>query len=110
DFDADTAERYGYVNRAIADADFVEFVDDYAKRVSRWDHRALGQIKAFINKYTRLPDSEYPLHSDAFWGAVSTPGFQSVTEALFDGGLQQKSALEYHLGTDIADVASAIPS
>ncbi|MDT5052516.1 MAG: hypothetical protein QOF66_882, partial [Mycobacterium sp.] len=42
DFDADTAERYGYVNRAIADADFVEFVDDYAKRVSRWDHRALG--------------------------------------------------------------------
>jgi enoyl-CoA hydratase/carnithine racemase len=110
DFDGDTAERYGYVNRAVPDADFVEFVDDYAGRVSRWDHRALGEIKAFINKYTRLPDSEYPLHSDAFWGAVGTPGFQSVTAALFNGGLQQKSALEYRLGTDIADIASAIPS
>jgi len=106
----DTAERYGYVNRAIPDTEFVAFVDDYARRVSRWDHRALGEIKAFINKYTRLPDDEYPLHSDAFWGAVATPGFQSVTKALFDGGLQQKSTLEYHLGADIADVTSAIPS
>ncbi|MET0700156.1 MAG: enoyl-CoA hydratase/isomerase family protein [Mycobacterium sp.] len=106
DFDGDTAERYGYVNRAIADADFVAFVDDYAARVSRWDHRALGEIKAFVNKYTRLPDSEYPLHSDAFWGAVATPGFQTVAAALFDNGLQQRSDLEYHLGTDIASIAT----
>jgi len=110
DFDGDTAERYGYVNRAIPDADFVTFVDDYARRVSRWDHRALGEIKAFVNKYTRLPDTEYPLHSDAFWGAVGTPGFQAVTKALFDAGLQQKSDIEYRLGTDIADMARAIPS
>jgi enoyl-CoA hydratase/carnithine racemase len=110
DFDGETAERYGYVNRAIADADFVAFVNDYAGRVSRWDHRALSEIKAFINKYTRLPDTEYPLHSDAFWGAVGAPGFQSVTKALFEGGLQQKSTLEYHLGTDIADVASTTHS
>jgi enoyl-CoA hydratase/carnithine racemase len=107
DFDGDTAERYGYVNRAIPDADFAAFVDDYARRVSRWDHRALGEIKAFINKYTRLPDTEYPLHSDAFWAAVPTPGFQAVTKALFDAGLQQKSDLEYNLG---ADIANAIPS
>jgi enoyl-CoA hydratase/carnithine racemase len=110
DFDGDTAERYGYVNRAIPDVDFLTFVDDYARRVSRWDHRALGEIKAFVNKYTRLPDTEYPLHSDAFWGAVGTPGFQAVTKALFDAGLQQKSDIEYRLGTDIADMARAIPS
>jgi enoyl-CoA hydratase/carnithine racemase len=110
DFDGDTAERYGYVNRAIPDADFLTFVDDYARRVSRWDHRALGEIKAFVNKYTRLPDTEYPLHSDAFWGAVGTPGFQAVTKALFDAGLQQKSDIEYRLGAGIADVARAIPS
>jgi enoyl-CoA hydratase/carnithine racemase len=110
DFDGDTAERYGYVNRAVPDAEFVQFVDDYASRVSRWNHRALGEIKAFVNKYTRLPDGEYPLHSDAFWGAVATPGFQSVTKALFDAGLQQKSSVEYHLGTEIADVAKAISS
>lgn len=106
DFDGDTAERYGYVNRAIPDAEFDAFVDRYATRVSRWNHRAIGEIKAFVNKYTRLPDSEYPLHSDAFWSAVPTPGFQAVTAALFGGGLQQRSALEYHLGTDIAGIAT----
>jgi enoyl-CoA hydratase/carnithine racemase len=106
DYDGDTAERYGYVNRSIPDDAFVAFVDDFATRVSRWDHRALAEIKAFVNKYTRLPDSEYPLHSDAFWSAVPTPGFQAVTAGLFERGLQQKTDIEYHLGADIAEVAA----
>ena len=107
DFDGDTAERYGYVNRSIPDAEFEAFVDDYAARVSRWDHQALGEIKEFINKYTRLPDDEFPLHSDAFWGAAARPGFQAVAAALFADGLQEKSPLEYRLGADIADIAAA---
>jgi enoyl-CoA hydratase/carnithine racemase len=106
DFDGDLAERYGYVNRSVPDADFEAFVNDYARRVSRWDHRTLGEIKAFINKYTRLPDSEYPLHSDAFWGAAGRPGFKSVASALFADGLQQRTPLEYRLGADIADIAT----
>lgn len=105
DFDGATAELYGYVNRAVPDEQFEEFVTSYAHRVSRWDHRALGEIKAFINEYTRLPDSEYPRHSDAFWSAASTPGFQSVTKALFAEGLQERTAIEYRLGSDIAEVA-----
>ena len=109
DFDGELAERYGYVNRAVPDADFTAFVDDYATRVSRWDHRALGEIKGFVNKYTRLPDDEYPLHSDAFWGAVETTGFQSVAAALFEAGLQRRTDVEYHLGTDIAGLANARP-
>ena len=35
DFDGELAERYGYVNRAVPDAEFVEFVDAFAERVSR---------------------------------------------------------------------------
>lgn len=108
DYDGDTAERYGYVNRSITDDAFVAFVDEYAIRVSRWDHRALAEIKAFINKYTRLPDSEYPLHSDAFWSAVPTSGFQAMAAGLFERGLQQKTDIEYHLGADIAEVAAAV--
>jgi enoyl-CoA hydratase/carnithine racemase len=107
DFDGETAERYGYVNRAIPDAGFDAFVDAYARRVSRWDHRALREIKSFVNKYTRLPDAEFPLHSDAFWGAAGRPRFQAVAQALFDGGLQQRGELEQHLGDQIADIAPA---
>jgi enoyl-CoA hydratase/carnithine racemase len=38
DFNGGLAEQYGFVNRAIADSEFVAFVDAYATRVSRWDH------------------------------------------------------------------------
>src|ERR1700712_2201100 len=35
DYSADLAERYGYVNRSIADAEFEAFVTAYANRVSK---------------------------------------------------------------------------
>src|SRR3984893_6037693 len=34
DFTGDLAERYGFVNRAVPDAQFAEFVDAFAQRVS----------------------------------------------------------------------------
>jgi hypothetical protein len=107
DFDGALAEKYGWVNRAIADSEFVAFVDAYATRVSKWDHRALSEIKSFINKYTRLPDEEFPLHSDAFWRAAARPAFQSTTVAALDNGLQERSLLEYHLGEEISKLAAA---
>ncbi|HEY0228006.1 MAG TPA: enoyl-CoA hydratase/isomerase family protein [Mycobacterium sp.] len=108
DYDGETAERYGYVNRAVPDAEFTEFVDAYARRIAGWEHRALVDIKSFINKYTRLPDEEYPLHSDAFWGSATLPRFQAVAKALFANGLQQRSPLEYRLGTDIAEIVATV--
>jgi hypothetical protein len=57
-------------------------------------------------KYTRLPDAEFPLFSDAFWGAANArPEFRTTAGRLFDKGLQQRSELEYHLGEDIAAIA-----
>jgi enoyl-CoA hydratase/carnithine racemase len=105
DYDGALAAEYGYVNRAVADEDFEAFVTDYATRVSGWNHQALGEIKSFINKYTRLPDSEFPLHSDAFWGAAGRPEFRTTAERLFAKGLQERGPLEYHLGEDIAAIA-----
>lgn len=45
DFDAETAERYGWVNRAIADADLDAFVDRFARRVASFDGRAVELAK-----------------------------------------------------------------
>jgi len=52
-----------------------------------------------------LPDSEYPLHSDAFWGAARLPAFQSISAQLFERGLQTRSDIEYNLGRDIATIS-----
>src|ERR1700719_3948998 len=41
DFDGDTAERYGYVNRSLPDAELDGFVDALARRIGSFDRRAL---------------------------------------------------------------------
>jgi enoyl-CoA hydratase/carnithine racemase len=104
DYSGALAEKYGYVNRAIPDDEFEGFVTSYATRVSKWDRRVIADIKHFINKYTILPDSEYPLHSDAFWGAAARPEFQSFTSQLFERGLQTRTDIEYNLGHVIGTV------
>ncbi len=104
DFSADLAEKYGYVNRSIPDSQFEQFVIAYAARVSRWERRAIADIKQFVNKYTILPDSEYPLHSDAFWRAAGGQEFQSVSAQLFELGLQTRTGIEYNLGRDIGTI------
>ena len=104
DYSADLAERYGYVNRAVPDSEFLAFVTAYATRVSKWDRRVIADIKHYVNKYTILPDSEYPLHSDAFWAAAGRPQFKSISTQLFERGLQTRSSIEYNLGRDIGTI------
>jgi enoyl-CoA hydratase/carnithine racemase len=105
DFDGALAERYGYVNRAIPDAEFEDFVTAFARRVSGWDHRAIAEVKAFIDKYTRLSDAEYPLHSDAYWAGVSRPEVGGIVQRLLENGMQERGPLEYNLGEQIATIA-----
>jgi len=105
DFDGALAEKYGFVNRAIPDAEFEQFVTAFATRVSGWDHLAIVEVKEFVNKYTRLPDAEYPLHSDAYWGAVVRPEVGATVARLLENGMQQRGPLEYNLASDIAAIA-----
>ncbi|MDF2989675.1 MAG: enoyl-CoA hydratase/isomerase family protein [Microbacterium sp.] len=102
DFDGALAERYGYVNRALPEAEFDQFVTDFARRVAGWDHQAIVEVKDLINKYTRLPDEEFPLHSDAYWAAVSQPKVGERVERLLANGMQKREPLEFNLGRDIA--------
>jgi enoyl-CoA hydratase/carnithine racemase len=104
DYSGALAEKYGYVNRAVPDAEFEEFVTAYATRVSKWDRRVIADIKHYINKYTRLQDSEFPLHSDAFWAAAARPEFQSFTSQLFEHGLQTRTDIEYNLGREVGNI------
>src|ERR1700739_827096 len=57
DFDGDTAERYGYVNRALPDAELDRFVDALARRISSFDRPAIATAKRLINDVS-LPSSD----------------------------------------------------
>ena len=87
DFDADTAERYGYVNRSVPDADFDRFVDAFVQRVSRFDVRAIREVKAFVNDVTLPDDEEVAPQMAAFTRSVARPETQNLIGQLFALGL-----------------------
>lgn len=55
DFDADTGERYGFVNRSIPDAELNSFVDALAERMGRFEKRALETGKKMVNGRAGVP-------------------------------------------------------
>src|SRR2546428_3160051 len=56
DFDGDTPERYGYVNRARPDPGLDGFVDVLARRIASFDRRPIAAAKNLINQGS-LPDA-----------------------------------------------------
>src|SRR5216684_4587101 len=83
DFDGELAERYGYVNRAVPDAELVEFVDAFAERVSRFDLLALADIKRFVNAASLPADDALAAETDAFGKAVARPATPAIIEQAF---------------------------
>src|SRR6267378_263254 len=45
-----TAERYGYVNRALPDGELDGFVDVFARRIASFDRRPIAAAKNLINQ------------------------------------------------------------
>jgi enoyl-CoA hydratase/carnithine racemase len=94
DFDGDTAERYGYVNRALPDAELDGFVDALARRIASFDRRAIAAAKRLINEVS-LPPADRLLDSlTSFEAALMWPEAQQRIQKLLNRGLQQDAAFE----------------
>jgi enoyl-CoA hydratase/carnithine racemase len=94
DFDGETAERYGYVNRALPDADLDEFVDGLARRIASFDRGALAAAKNLVNQVS-LPSADRLLDAfNSFGAALRWPETQRRVQMLFKRGLQQSGDFE----------------
>jgi enoyl-CoA hydratase/carnithine racemase len=94
DFDGDTAERYGYVNRALPDAELDKFVDALARRIASFDRRPIVMAKNLINQVS-LPNSDRLLDAfNAFQIALTWPETQQRIQALLKRGLQREGDFE----------------
>jgi enoyl-CoA hydratase/carnithine racemase len=74
DFDADVAERYGWVNRAVDDKDLDSFVDALVERLASFDREALGAAKAQINRVGTPTAGELESSNNVFFSALAWPG------------------------------------
>src|SRR5947207_13480911 len=94
DFDGDTAERYGYVNRALPDAELDGFVDMLARRTASFDRRPIAAAKSLINQVS-LPPADRLLDSlNSFTTALTWPEAQQRFQALFKRGLNRDADFE----------------
>ena len=89
DFDGDTAERYGYVNRALPDAELNGFVDALARRIASFDRGAIAAAKNLVNQIS-LPSADRLLDAiTSFETALTWPEAQQRIQALLERGLQR---------------------
>jgi enoyl-CoA hydratase/carnithine racemase len=94
DFDGDTAERYGYVNRALPDAELDGFVDVLARRIASFDRPPIAAAKNLINQVS-LPYADRLLDAlNAFQTALTWPETQRRIQALLTRGLQREGDFE----------------
>src|SRR5258708_28466568 len=94
DFDGETAERYGYVNRALPDTELDGFVDALARRIASFDRRPIAAAKKLINDVS-LPTAESLLDGlTSFTTALTWPEAQQRFQALFKRGWNQPAYIE----------------
>ncbi len=104
DFDADEAERYGWVNRALPDAELDAFVARLARRIASFPAEAVRSTKRVLNDLT-LPEAD-AIRADArrFHQLVGSDTVKARTATLFAEGLQTPGPLELDLGDRIGSL------
>src|SRR5467141_549760 len=94
DFDGETAERYGYVNRALPDAELDAFVDTLARRISSFDKRSIAAAKRLVNEISLPPVERFLDAFNSFGTALSWPETQTKVGELLKRGLQTDTEFE----------------
>lgn len=77
DYDSDLAERYGWVTRAIPDAELDRFVDGVASRLASFDKAALAGAKAQVNRASLPPDADLRAAYTECMNSLTWAGFQA---------------------------------
>jgi enoyl-CoA hydratase/carnithine racemase len=98
DFDADIAERYGWVNRTLNDDDLDAFVDTLTRRLTSFDRETLAAAKAQLNRFGTPTAPELQSSIDMFFSALSWPSAQARRAKVRNVGYGVPSDFEMNFG------------
>src|SRR5229473_5530161 len=103
DIRGDQAEAYGYINRALPDAELDAFVEALATRIAKFDKWAIAQTKRLVN--TSLPpDVELGAGWDACIASLGRPAAQEGIKALIARGFHKPGDVENRLGYYLSQI------
>jgi enoyl-CoA hydratase/carnithine racemase len=92
DYDADLAERYGWINRALPADALEEFVSSLAHRIARFPAVGHALVKDRVNAIALAPIEDFRRDSDLFGEGVQAPEAQKRIAAAMKRGLQTRDA------------------
>ena len=98
DFDADIAERYGWVNRALDDDGLDSFVDTLVRRLASFDREVLAAAKAQINRFGVPTATELQSSNDMIFPMLTWPSAQARFAKIRNIGYGVRSDFELNFG------------
>jgi enoyl-CoA hydratase/carnithine racemase len=104
DIRGELAQAYGYVNRALPDAELDGFVDALATRIASFDKWAIANTKRLVNAASLPPDVEMAAGWDACMASVVRPSTQAKIKAFIELGFHRPGDVENRIGHYLAQL------
>jgi enoyl-CoA hydratase/carnithine racemase len=90
DYDAELAERYGWINRALPAAELGDFVAALARRIAGFPASGHAAVKDRVNAIALAPIDDFRRDSDLFGVAVREPEAQRRIATAMRRGFQTR--------------------
>jgi enoyl-CoA hydratase/carnithine racemase len=88
DYDAELAQRYGWINRAVPADTLDDFVRTLARRIAAFPAAGQAAVKSRVNAISLAPTEDFRRDSDLFGEHVGDAETQRLLHAAFERGLQ----------------------
>jgi enoyl-CoA hydratase/carnithine racemase len=92
DYDAELAERYGWINRALPADVLGDFVRSLAHRIAKFPAAGQSLLKDRVNAIALAPAEDFRRDSDLFGEGSRNPEAQRQFQAAFKHGFQTRDA------------------
>ena len=92
DYNAELAERYGWINRALPANELGEFVRSLAHRIAKFPSAGRAVVKERVNAIALPPAEEIRRDSDLFVEGLRNPESQNLIQAAMKRGFQTRDA------------------
>jgi len=92
DYDAELAERYGWINRALPASALDGFVRSLAHRIARFPAAGHVVVKDRVNAIALAPAEDFRRDSDRFGEGARSPETQKRIQAAIERGFQTRDA------------------
>jgi enoyl-CoA hydratase/carnithine racemase len=103
DFDAELAERYGWINRCLPASELGDFVSSLAHRIAAFPAAGHTAVKERVNAIALAPVEDFRRDSDLFGARAGDPDVQSRIQAAIKRGFQTREA-ELTIGPVLSDL------